>query len=152
MKTALLEAYTVTIGYIPVNLRNQCILVGGAALAIIGRGQSTKDVDFAISAEALHAFFEGASGDARFKQNLDGGWTYTCQTNGINVDVEFLEAGGEFAPTLKTYNAVGDGYCAGLAELGCMKAAAVCGRGTGRDREDLEWILTRMLESGESFR
>jgi hypothetical protein len=151
MKSALQEAYAAVIEQIPVNLRHQCILIGGAALITIGRERHTDDVDFAISPEALHAFFERAKGDRRFTQNPDETWTYTCQANGINVEVEFLLAGGGFVPTVKLYHAEGEGFCAGLEELARMKAAAVCGRGDLTDHQDMKWILTRMIEARKDF-
>ena len=151
MKTALMEAYASAVGHVPHNLRHQFILVGGAALVILGSNRSTEDVDFAVSAEALHAFFDGATGDIRFVRDSNDIWTYICQANGIQVGIEFLAAGGPFAPNIKVYQAVGEGFCAGLGELARMKAAAACGRGEDKDQSDFRWLIERMSETGESF-
>jgi hypothetical protein len=153
-KAALLEAYTATISLLPSPLRPSFIIIGGAALVLLGSPRRTEDVDFAVSGAALFAFEEGARSDPRFSQGAVAEWTYSCQGKGIEdvgVPLEFLQMGGAFAPTIKVVEAVGGGFRAGVGELVRMKARAYVGRGEDNDRGDFCFLLEKMVETGEGF-
>jgi len=154
-KAALLEAYAATVSLLPPNLQAEFPVVGGTSLLIVGSNRRTEDVDFAVSAAALHAFTEAASNDPRFSEGAVADWTYTCQGTGINdvtVSLEFLQMDGGFAPNIRVVKpVVGGGYRAGLGELARMKANTYMSRGGARDLEDFVFLLEKMEGTAEGF-
>ena len=71
-KAAILEALDSAVSLVPEDLRGDFVLVGGGALLTLGGNRRTADVDFAVTGPALHAFFEAAANDSRFKKRPFG--------------------------------------------------------------------------------
>ena len=88
-KTALLEAFHAAVALLPQTLQNGLVLVGGVSLLSLGGNRKTEDVDIAVTAPALHAFYTAAILDARFKKGGMDTWEYTSG-NGIIVPIELL--------------------------------------------------------------
>lgn len=148
----MLEAFGAAVALLPLNLRNGLVLIGGTSLLSVGGNRKTEDVDVAVTAPALHAFYTAALNDPRFKKSPMDTWEYAA-SNGITVTFEFLEQGGGFAPTIRAAREliVGGGVRAGLGELALMKAKTWLARGEDRDLTDFKFLLTKMEEMGESF-
>jgi len=153
MKAAILETFHSAVSLIPEDLRGGFVLVGGAALLMIGGNRKTEDIDFAVTAPALHAFFEAAANDSRFKKGPSDNWEYQS-SNDLIVPIEFLSQGGGFAPFIRVTNEVGSngGVRAGLGELALMKAKTWLGRGEEKDLKDFRFLLTKMEKEGENFK
>jgi len=115
------------------NVRQDFLIIGGAALVRYGSLRKTEDVDIAINAKTLNVLMEKAATDLRFKQDPAAGWTYTCQEEGIE--------GLEF----------GDVYLASLADIVLMKAHAYQDRVEEDDLEDMMFALRLMGQKGETF-
>ena len=152
LKAALLEAFHAAVALVPQNLRNSLILVGGTSLLTLGGTRKTEDVDFAVTASALHAFFAAALHHPRFKKGSIENWEYTS-SNGIIVPFEFLAQGGGFVPVIRAATEItaGGGMRAGLGELAIMKARAWLSRDEKTDLEDFKFLLAKMEEMEESF-
>lgn len=152
-KAALLEAFHAAVALLPPNLRNGLVLVGGTSLLSLGGNRKTRDVDFAVTAPALHAFYAAADNDPRFRKDNMETWEYRS-ASGIIVPFEFLSQGGGFAPIIREAKAVGSGggMRAGLGELAIMKARTWLGRDDDKDLEDFKFLLVKMGDAGESFR
>jgi hypothetical protein len=148
-KTALLEAFHAAVALLPQTLRNSLVLVGGASLLSLGGNRKTEDVDIAVTAPALHAFYSAAILDARFKKGGMDTWEY-ASSSGIIVPIEFLSQGGGFAPVIKAAKEIvaGGGMRAGLGELAIMKARTWLARDDEKYLEDFKFLLTKMHESG----
>jgi len=153
MKAAILETFHSAVSLIPEDLRGGFVLVGGGALLMIGGNRKTEDIDFAVTAPALHAFFEAAANDSRFKKGPSDNWEYES-SNDLIVPIEFLSQGGGFAPLIRVTKEVGSngGVRAGLGELALMKAKSWLGRGEEKDLNDFRFLLTKMDEEGENFK
>lgn len=152
-KAALLEAFRSAVTLVPEDLRNGFVLIGGTALISLGHDRITEDVDFAVTAPALHAFFAAATHDSRFSKGSTENWEYTA-SNGIIVPYEFLAQGGGFVPIIRGASQViagGGGLRAGLGELAVMKARAWLARDRPADLQDFRFLLTKMREIGEGF-
>ena len=152
-KAAILEALDSTVSLVPEDLRGDFVLVGGGALLTLGGNRRTADVDFAVTGPALHAFFEAAANDSRFKKGLLDNWEYQS-TNDITVPLEFLAQGKDFAPAIRGAKAFGSngGVRAGLGELALMKAKTWLGRGEDYDLTDFRFLIAKMDEEGENFK
>lgn len=92
-KLAIMEAFGAAVAIIPPHQRDGLVLVGGASLLFLEGIRYTSDVDIAVTGPALHAFFNAAALDPRFRQGSDGAWEYTSFTI-ITVPFEFLAQGG----------------------------------------------------------
>jgi hypothetical protein len=151
-KAALLEAFCAAVAFLPQNLRNGFILVGGASLLSLGGTRKTEDVDVAATAPALHAFYAAALHDPRFKKGAMDTWEYTS-SSGISVPFEFLSQGGGLVPVIRAAREIiaGGGMRAGLGELAIMKARTWLARDEEKDLEDFKFLLTKMGEMEESF-
>ena len=151
-KAALLEGFRAVVALLPEHLRSDMILIGGASVVSLGSNRKTNDVDIAVTASALHAFYTAALHDPRFKKGLVEDWEYTS-SSGIIVPFEFLVQGGGFVPVIKAAREIpgGGGMVAGLGELAIMKAKTWLARDEDKDLEDFEFLLIKMEESGESF-
>jgi hypothetical protein len=151
-KTALLEAFHAAVALLPQNLRNGLVLVGGASLLSLGGNRKTEDVDIAVTAPALHAFYAAATLDARFKKGGMDTWEYASSSS-IIVPIEFLSQGGDFVPIIRAAKEIvaGGGVRAGLGELAIMKARTWLARDDEKDLEDFKFLLTKMHKSGEGF-
>jgi hypothetical protein len=151
-KAALLEAFHAAVALLPRNLRNGLILVGGASLLSVGGTRKTEDVDVAVTAPALHAFYAAALHDPRFKKGAMDAWEYTS-SSGISVPFEFLSQGGGFVPIIRAAREIipGGGMRAGLGELAIMKARTWLARDEKNDLEDFKFLLMKMGEMEESF-
>lgn len=71
-KAALFEAFTAAVSLLPFSLQSEFLVIGGTSLILMGSSRKTEDVDFAVSAAALHAFVQGAHKDSRFSLGADG--------------------------------------------------------------------------------
>jgi len=151
-KATLLEAFHSAVALLPQNLRRDFILVGGTSLLSLGGTRKTEDVDVAVSAASLHAFYAAALHDPRFKKGAMDDWEYTS-SSGIIVPFEFLLQGGDFAPVIKAAREIvaGGGMRAGLGELAIMKARTWLARDDEKDLRDFKFLLTKMEEMRESF-
>lgn len=151
-KAALLEAFYAAVTLLPQNFHNGLILVGGASLLSVGGTRKTEDVDIAITVPALHAFYDAALHDPRYKKGAMDAWEYTS-SNGIKVPFEFLLQGGGFVPVIREAREIipGGGMRAGLGELAIMKARTWLARDEKNDLEDFKFLLTKMGEMEESF-
>lgn len=151
-KAALLEAFRAAVTLLPPNLRNEFVLIGGTSLLSLGGDRKTDDVDIAVTAPALHAFYTAAAHDARFRKGPTADWEYTS-SSGIVVPLEFLTQGGGFAPIVRAAREIlgGGGMRAGMGELAIMKAKTWLMRDERDDLDDFKFLLTKMRESGESF-
>ncbi|KAI4131870.1 MAG: hypothetical protein LQ347_002787 [Umbilicaria vellea] len=151
-KAALLEAFCAVVALLPQNLRNDLVLIGGTALLSLGGNRKTVDVDMAVTAPALHAFYAAAAYDPRFRKGSMEDWEYTS-SGGIVVPLEFLTQGGAFAPIVRAAREIlgGGGMRAGLGELAVMKAKTWLMRDEGHDLEDFKFLLVKMRETRESF-
>ena len=100
-KAAKLEAFHAALEIIPEEYRGSFVLVGGASLGplTLGGNRKTADVDIAVTAEALHAFFEAAENDPRFSKDFSDNWEYKSSLD-TTVPFEFLIQGGGFVPIL----------------------------------------------------
>ena len=151
-KAALLEAFHTAVALLPQNLRNGLVLVGGTSLLSLGGNRKTEDVDIAVTAASLHAFYAAAANDHRFKKGGMDIWEYTS-SSGIRVPFEFLSQGGGYVPVIMAAREIvaGGGMRAGLGELAIMKARTWLARDDEKDLEDFKFLLTKMHESGEGF-
>ena len=153
-KAALSEAYTAAVSLLPLSLRAEFLVIGGASLILLGSERKTEDVDFAVSATALNAFEEAATTDPRFSKGAVANWTYSCQGEGIKdikVPLEFLQMGGGFAPKISIVKPVGEGFRGSMGELLRMKGNTYMSRGEVNDRKDFCFLLEKMEETEEGF-
>ncbi|KAI9825316.1 MAG: hypothetical protein M1819_000562 [Sarea resinae] len=155
MRAALMETLEAIAHLMPDALKRECFLLGGIAMLTIGGDRHTEDVDIAISPEALHAFHNSVAQDGRFSPDGGGGWIFKCTSNAaadISVGVEFLHIGTDIVPTIKSAEPALHGIMRpGLAELLMMKAYAVRDRMENRDVEDLQLVLEKMVQTGQTL-
>ena len=107
-KAAKLEAFHAALEIIPEEYRGSFVLVGGASLLTLGANGKTADVNIAVTAEALHAFFkfEAAESDPRFTKDFSDNWEYKSSFD-TSVPFEFLIQGGGFVPILRNVERFG---------------------------------------------
>lgn len=98
-KTALLEAFAAAVALLLQSLQSGLVLVGGTSLLSLGGNRSTEDVDIAVTAPAIHAFFAAAIHDSQFMKDSMDTWEYTA-SNCIIFPSEFLSQGGGFVPVI----------------------------------------------------
>lgn len=107
-KAAKLEAFHAALEIIQEEYRGSFVLVGGTSLGplTLGGNRKTADVDIAVTAEALHAFFEAAENDPRFTKDFSDNWEYKSSFD-TTVPFEFLIQGGGFVPILRNVERFG---------------------------------------------
>lgn len=152
-KTALSETYTASVLLLPLSLRAELPVIGGTSLFILGSKRKTDDVDFAISATALHAFQEAECKDPRLSQGAVAEWTYSCQGKEIKdhkVSLEFLQMSGGFAPTIKVVKPEEEGFRGSMGELVRMKGNTYMARTENSDLK-VFCFLPEKMETGEGF-
>ena len=77
------EALKASMQHIPNRLRRECLVIGGAALRLLGSDRSTSDLDFAASEKAQSEFLDSIKTDNRFVQGnaLENTITFNCVLN-----------------------------------------------------------------------
>lgn len=152
---AILEAAEAAASFIPSHLKKEFVLIGGAAMIVLGATRITEDIDVAITPQALAEFIRRATNDARFTKDVMEGWEYKCKGPGIEdirIPLEFLAIGGGFVDAVRESQILPTGVTvASLADMAVYKATCCLDRGKDNDFEDLEFLLRRMHEEGKTF-
>lgn len=73
LRAAVQEAFEASSALVPVAIRSEFVLVGGAAMLYHGCTRRTEDLDIAGSAASLWEFLQAAQKDERFSVAADGG-------------------------------------------------------------------------------
>lgn len=73
LRAAVQEAFEASSALVPVAVRSEFVLVGGAAMLCHGASRRTDDLDIVGSAVSLWEFLQAAQSDGRFSLAADGG-------------------------------------------------------------------------------
>jgi hypothetical protein len=114
---AFLDAYAAACAEVPEDLHRSVILIGGAVSIAHGMSdRKTHDINILVSVEAL-AFLDDAIANKRrgFHRDTDGVNKWNKLDAGGNhefeVQLEFIQIGGPFAPRVPDVVKYGNGFC-----------------------------------------
>jgi hypothetical protein len=151
---AMIEAMTAASKLVDQNVQKDLPIIGGAALVRYSSEHKTEDVDIAINAKTLDVFIKKVKTDIQFRQDHAEEWSYTCQGEGIKgleVNIEFLELGGQVIQKMHGMMKFRDVALAMLTDIVLMKAHAYQDWVKERDLKDMRFTLGLMAEKGETF-
>jgi len=149
----LAEALKASMEHIPNELRKKCLVIGGAALQLLGSKRSTRDLDFAASEEAQSEFLHSIKTDKRFVQGGFKDITFNCVLNQPAVEIEFVTPGEGDIPTITgQFKVLSDPtvYAPTADQLLVMKAACIRLWDEDSDIEDLRFLID-YLTKGKKF-
>ena len=149
------EALKASMQHIPNRLRRECLVIGGAALRLLGSKRRPRDLDFAASAKAHSEFLDSIKTDNRFVHNALEGITFNCVLNEpCAVNIDFVTPGEDDIPTItERFKILSDPtvYAPTADQLLVMKAACIRFRDEGSDIEDLCFLIDHLTPTGEKF-
>lgn len=142
MQAAIRECSNMAALSIPLRLRQDIILVGGAATLLSGAsGRWTKDLDFAAGEEAMDAFLQQVLARQNgFKYDDDGSIMFWSSL-GFFVPVDLLILGGDFIESVNAVQKIESGIVASVPDLMLLRATTIEERGDSQDLDDFSDLM-----------
>ena len=147
---ALLDAFSAASDLVPPGLRQQFLLIGGAATIAHGEPRRrTTDVDIAGTAETLSFLWAAAeAGIGGFQKGKDERISWLDPSRDWKVPIDICEQGGGWVPLLQSAHQFRNGYMATISDLLLVRATTVLDRGDIQDYEDFGFLLGIMTSRG----
>ncbi|KAI9740073.1 MAG: hypothetical protein M1818_004824 [Claussenomyces sp. TS43310] len=138
VRAALFECFHAATCLVPLPLRRQFVVIGGAASLAHSSTLKTEDVDVAASQQAHWAFLERVRGGARNFAIKTAGIIEYDSRQGFPVEIEILSIGGPFIDSIHATLSFRGGFVASKADLLKFRAVTVADRGKPKDLVDFK--------------
>lgn len=153
MQAAIRECFNMAALSIPLRLRQDFILVGGAATFLSGASERrTKDLDFAAGEEAMDAFLQVVLARQNgFKYDDDGSIMFWSSL-GFFVPVDLLILGGDLTESVNAVQKIESGIVASVPDLMLLRATTIEERGDSQDLDDFSDLMNLARAKSLRFR
>lgn len=142
LQAAIHECFNMAALSIPLRLRQDFILVGGAATLVSGVSERwTKDLDFAAGKEAMDAFLQVVLARQNGFKYDDDGTIMFWSSLGFFVPIDLLILGGDFVGSVNAVQQIESGIVASVPDLMLLRATTIEERGDSQDFDDFSDLM-----------